>query len=68
MSPCLFNEYMDGVVWEVNVNVELLRANDGRFEIKELLFANDTALAADSEKLLLLLLFLSESVRASPLP
>ena len=57
MSPWLFNEYMDGVVREVNVSVpgkglELLSANDGRFEINPLLFADDTALVADSvEKL-----------------
>ena len=39
MSTWLFNVYMDGVVREVNVRVlgkglELLSANDGRFEIK----------------------------------
>ena len=55
MSPWLFNVYMDGVVREVNVRVfgkgsELLSANGGRFEIIELLFANDTALVADSEE------------------
>ena len=55
MSPWLFNVYMDGVVREVNVTVlgkglELLRANGGRFEIYQLLFADDTALAADSEE------------------
>ena len=42
MSPWLFNVYMDGVVREVNVRVlgkgiELLSANSGRFEIKQLL-------------------------------
>ena len=48
---------MDGVVREVNVRVlgkwlELLSANGGRFEINKLLFADDTALVADSgEKL-----------------
>ena len=52
----MFNVYMDGVVREVNVRVlgkglELLSANGGRFEINQLLFADDTALAADSEKL-----------------
>ena len=31
--------------------MELLRANGGRFEINQLLFADDTALVADSEKL-----------------
>ena len=55
MSPWLFNLYMDGVVREVNVRVlgkglELLSANGGRFEIKQLLFADDTALLADSEE------------------
>ena len=47
--------YMDGVVREVNVRVlgkglELLSANGGRFEINQLLFADDTALVADSEE------------------
>ena len=47
---------MDGVVREVNVRVlgkglDLLSANGGRFEINQLLFADDTALVADSEKL-----------------
>ena len=47
---------MDGVVREVNVRVfgkglELLSANDGRFEIIQLLFADDTVLLADSGKL-----------------
>ena len=46
---------MDGVVREVNVMVhrrglELLSANGGRFEINQLLFADDTALVADSEE------------------
>ena len=56
MSPWLFNVYMhDGVVREVNVRVlgkglELLSANGGRFEINQLLFADDTALVADSEE------------------
>ena len=54
MSPWLFNVYMDGVVREVNVRVpgkglELPSANDERFEINQLLFADDTALVADSE-------------------
>ena len=30
--------------------LELLSANGGRFEIKQLLFADDTALVADSEE------------------
>ena len=47
----LFNVYMDGVVREVNVRVlgkrlELLSEN-GRFEINQLLFEDDTALLAD---------------------
>ena len=46
---------MDGVVREVNVRVlgkglEQLSANGGRFEINQLLFADDTALVADSEE------------------
>ena len=49
ISPWLFNVYMDGVAREVNVRVlgkglELLRANGGRYEINQLLFADDTAL------------------------
>ena len=50
MSPWLFNVYMDGVVQEENVRVlyrkglELLSVNCGRFEINQLLFADDTAL------------------------
>ena len=56
MSIGLFNVYKDGVVQEVNVRVlgkglELLSANGGRFEINQLLFADDIALVADSEKL-----------------
>ena len=57
MSPWLFNVCMDGVVRKVNVRVlgkglELLSANGGRFEINQLLFADDTALVTDSgEKL-----------------
>ena len=55
MSPWLFNVYMDGVVREVNVRVlgkglELLNANGGRFEINQLLFADDTVLVAVSEE------------------
>ena len=55
MSPCLFNVYMDCVVREVNVKVlgiglELLSANGGRFEINQLLFADGTALVANSER------------------
>ena len=55
MSPWLFNVYVDGVFREVNVRVlgkglELLSANGGRFEINQLLFADDTALVADSQE------------------
>ena len=55
MSSWLFNVYMDGVVLDVNVRVlakglELLSANGGRFEINQLLFADDTVLVADSEE------------------
>ena len=53
MSSWLFDVYMDGVVREVNVRVlwkglELLSANGGRFEISQLLFADDTSLVAGS--------------------
>ena len=44
MSPWLFNLYMDGMVREVRVlgkGLELLSANGGRFEINQLLFADD---------------------------
>ena len=46
---------MDGVVQERNVKVlgkalELLSSNGGRFEINQLLFADDIALVADSQK------------------
>ena len=55
MFPQLFNVYMGDVVQEVNVRVlekglELLSANGGRFEINQLLFADDPALVADSEE------------------
>ena len=47
---------MDGIVREVNVKalrkgLVLLTANAVRFEINQLLFADDAALVADSEKL-----------------
>ena len=53
--PWLSNVYMDDVVREVKVRVlgkglELLSANGGRFEINLLLFADNTALVADSEE------------------
>ena len=37
-------------VWVLGKGLELLSANGGRFEINRLLFADDTALVADSEK------------------
>ena len=53
MSLWLFNVYMDGVremkVRVLGKGLELLSANGGRFEINQLLFADDTALVADSE-------------------
>ena len=60
ISPWLFNVYMDGVVREVNVSVlgkglEMLSTNGGRFEVNQLLFAGDTALVADPEKKLYIL-------------
>ena len=53
MSPRLFNVYTDSVVREVNgwmlaKGLELLSASGSRFEINQLLFADDTALVADS--------------------
>ena len=52
MAPWLFNVYMDGVVLEVDIRVlgkglQLLSVNGIRFEINQLLFADDTALVAD---------------------
>ena len=68
MSPWLFNVYMDGVVREVNVRVlgkglDLLSENGGRFEINQLLFADDTALLADLEEKLCRLVSLVEYVK-----
>ena len=47
MSPWLFNVYMDGVVREENVRelrkgFLLLSANGGKFEINQLLFADNS--------------------------
>ena len=55
ISPWLFDVYMDGVVREVIIRVlgkgmELPSADGGRFEINQLLFADDTALVTDSEE------------------
>ena len=41
---------MDGVVRVLGKGLELLSANGGRFESNQLLFADDTALVADSEE------------------
>ena len=55
MSPWLCNVYMDGMLREVNVRVlrkglELMSANGDRLATNQLLFADDAALVADSEK------------------
>ena len=55
MSPWLFNVYMDGVVREVNIRelgkgMELLSANGGRFEINQLLLADDTAYSYTTQR------------------
>ena len=55
MSPWLFNVYMDGVVREVNVRasgrgVSVLGVNGAVCQVSQLLFADDTALVADSEE------------------
>ena len=52
MYNLMFNVCMGGVVREVNVwvlgkSLELLSTKGGRFEINQLLFADDTALVAD---------------------
>ncbi len=54
MSRWLFNIYMDGVVREVNARVlrrglSLISADGREWNLSQLLFANDTALVADSE-------------------
>ena len=55
LSLWLFNIFTDGVVREVNGTVllkglEFLSVIGGRFEINQLLFADDTALVADSDE------------------
>ena len=55
LVACLIYIYMDLVVREVNVRVlekglELLSANRDRIEINQLLFADDTAIMADSDE------------------
>ena len=51
----MFSIYIDGVVREVNVRVlgkgqELPSVNSSRFEISQLLLADNTALVVDSEE------------------
>ena len=55
MSPWLFNIYMDGVVREVNARVlgrglSLVNEDGREWSLNQLLFADDTALVADSEE------------------
>ncbi len=55
MLPWLFNVYMDGVIWEVNARMlgrglSLVNADGREWNLKKLLFADDTALVADSEE------------------
>ncbi len=55
MSPWLFNVYMDAVVREVNARSlgrgSIMVNADGReWNLSQLLFADDTALVADSER------------------
>ena len=58
MSPWLFNLFMDGVVREVNIKVGesglgLMEGNGGpEWKINQVLFADDTALVADTEEAL----------------
>ena len=49
MSPCLFNLYMDGVVMEVQARthgrgVQLLSDGEEKWEVSQLLFADETVL------------------------
>ena len=55
MSPWLFNIFMDGVVREVNARMlgrglRLRNADGLEWNVNQLLFADDTALVADSEE------------------
>ncbi len=54
MSPWLFNVYMDGAVREVHARMlgrglSLVNADGREWNLSQLLFADDTALVADSE-------------------
>ena len=55
MLPWLFILYIDGVVRKVNARVlgrglKLVDGNDNEWELKQLLFADDTVVVADSER------------------
>ena len=55
MSQWLFNLYIDVIVREVNARVfgrglKLIEANGNKWEMNQLLFAYDTVVLADSEK------------------
>ena len=57
MSPWLFNIFMDGVVREVDARMlgrglRLKNADGSEWSLNQLLFADDTALVADSEETL----------------
>ena len=55
MSPWLFNLYMDGVVREVQAKTlgkgaQFLGDGEEKWEVSQMLFADDTVLVKDSEK------------------
>jgi len=55
MSPWLFNIFMDGVVREVKARVReqgarMVYGGERKWEVSQLLFADDTALVADSKE------------------
>ncbi len=55
MSPWLFNLYMDGVVRELHARMlgrglSFVNADGREWSPSQLLFADDTALVADSER------------------
>ena len=57
MSPWLFNVYMDDGVREVNARMldrglSLINVDGREWHLNQLLFADDTALVADSEEIL----------------